>query len=482
MTDRNRSLAALAALTVLAGALRFATLDLQSFSFDEAFTAGVDLNGSLGDVLDTLPDVESSPPLYFVLAWFWAELFGLGEVGLRSLSALLGTALVPVVYGAARELAGSRAGLLAAALVAVNPLLFFYSQEARVYSLFILLATLSFWAFLVARRAHGPRSLALWALASALALLTHYFALFLVVPEAIWLLVIVRPRLPAVLAVGAVGAVGVALIPLVASQADGRTDWISDSPLVDRAKEVAKKWLTGEYDPTSNVFLGLLVLVLGGGIVYGLWRARPQERRGFAVALALGAGVPLIALALDLAGQDYLVAKNVLLALPVLAIAAGAALGSSGAGRVGLIAGALACAGFLAITIVSLTDRTLRRPDMRAAAEALGPPDSSEAVVTVYHGSMPLRLYRPGSTELPPGAAPRELNVVLPLTRGDLDGPTRLPTPPAPPGFVLAEREEYPTFTLLRYRAPTPTPLDAASALALAPGTTTFPSVAMLWP
>ena len=224
------------------------------------------------------------------------------------------------------------------------------------------------------------------------------------------------------------------------------------------------------------------MLVLGGGIVYGLWRARPQERRGFAVALALGAGVPLIALALDLAGQDYLVAKNVLLALPVLAIAASAALGSSGAGRVGLIAGALACAGFLAITIVSLTDRTLRRPDMRAAAEALGPPDSSEAVVTVYHGSMPLRLYRPGSTELPPGAAPRELNVVLPLTRGDLEGPTRLPTPPAPPGFVLAEREEYPTFTLLRYRAPSPTPLDAATALALAPGTTTFPSVAMLWP
>jgi mannosyltransferase len=482
VTSRNSSLAALAALTALAGALRFATLDLQSFSFDEAFTAGVDLNGSLGHVLDTLPDVESSPPLYFVLAWFWTELFGLGEVGLRSLSALLGTALVPVVFGAARELAGPRAGLLAAALVAVNPLLFFYSQEARVYALFILLATLSFWAFLVARRAPGRRSLALWALASALALLSHYFALFLVVPEAIWLLVVTRPRLPAVLAVGAVGAVGAALLPLVASQADGRTDWISDSPLVDRTKEVAKKWLTGEYDPTSNALLGLLLLVLGGGIAYGLWRARPQERRGVAVAVTLGAGVPLIALVLDLAGQDYLVAKNVLLALPILAIAAGAALGSSGAGRIGLIAGALACAGFLAITLVSLTDRTLRRPDMRAAAEALGPPDSSEAVVTVYHGSMPLRLYRPGSTELPPGAAPRELNVVLPLTRGDLEGPTRPPTPPAPPGFALAEREEYPTFTLLTYRAPTPTPLDAGTALALAPGTTTFPSVAMLWP
>jgi len=109
---------ALVLLTVLAGALRFASLDLQSFDFDEAFTVGPALGGSLGHVLDTIPDTESSPPLYFVVAWFWTQVFGLGEVGVRSLSALLGTALVPVVFGATRELAGRRAGLLAAALVA----------------------------------------------------------------------------------------------------------------------------------------------------------------------------------------------------------------------------------------------------------------------------------------------------------------------------------------------------------------------------
>jgi mannosyltransferase len=475
--------AALALLTALAAALRFATLDLQSFSFDEAFTVGPVLDGSLGHTLDAIPATESSPPLYYVLAWFWTRLFGLGEVGARSLSALLGTALVPVVFGAARELAGRRAGLLAAALVAVNPLLFFYSQEARAYALFALMAALSFWAFLVARRAPGPRSLGLWALASGLALLSHYFSLFLVVPEALWLLVVVRPRLPAALAVGAVAAVGAALIPLVASQADGRTDWISDSPLADRIKEVVKKALTGEFDPTSNVALALLLAALGGGIVYGLWRARADERRGFAVALALGAGVPAIALALDLAGQDYLVAKNVLLALPVLAVAAGAALGSSGAGRVGVVVTVLACACFLAITVVSLADRTLRRPDMRAAAEALGPPASGEAVVTVYPGSMPLRLYRPGSTDAGAGGGPvSELNVVLPLTRGDAAGPTRAHTPPPPAGFKPAKREERPGVTLLSYQAEPAVPLDPAAVAALAPGTATFPSVVLLWP
>jgi hypothetical protein len=85
--------------------LRFATLDLQSFGFDEAFTVGPVLDGSLDDALDTIPRTESSPPLYYVLAWGWTRPFGLGEVGVRSLSALLGTALVP---GSAPSGAGDR--------------------------------------------------------------------------------------------------------------------------------------------------------------------------------------------------------------------------------------------------------------------------------------------------------------------------------------------------------------------------------------
>ena len=84
-----------------------------------------------------------------------------------------------------------------------------------------------------------------------------------------WLLIVVRPRLHAALAVGAVAVVGAALIPLVQSQADGRTDWISDSPLGDRVKEVAKKALTGEYDPTSNWQLAALLVSSARGSATG---------------------------------------------------------------------------------------------------------------------------------------------------------------------------------------------------------------------
>ena len=204
-------------------------------------------------------------------------------------------------------------------------------------------------------------------------------------------------------------------------------------------------------------------------------------RRRFAVAFGLGAGVIAIAFVLDVAGQDYLVAKNVLLALPVLAVAAGVALAS--AGRAGIAATVLVCAGFVAIAIAAQADRSLRRPDMRAAAQALGAPKRGEAVVTVYHGGMPLLHYRPGGADAGAGGQPvRDLEVVLPLARGDAPGPTRAPTPPAPPGFALAGREERPGFSLIRYRAAAPTPLDPAAATALAPGTATFPSVVLVWP
>ena len=58
---------------------------------------------------------ETTPPLYFVLAWVWARVFGTGEVGLRLLSALCGIATVPVVFACARELVARKVALVAAA-------------------------------------------------------------------------------------------------------------------------------------------------------------------------------------------------------------------------------------------------------------------------------------------------------------------------------------------------------------------------------
>ena len=165
----------------------------------------------------------------------WARVFGYGEAGLRSLSALAGVATVPVAYAAARKLISTRAGLIAAALTACNPLLIWYSQEARSYSLLVLLTAAALLAFAHARANPTPRALIAWTIISGLALATHYYALLAIVPQAAWLLAAHRRNRAVQIAFGAVAACGLALIPLAISQnGTGNANWIAPIPLGSR--------------------------------------------------------------------------------------------------------------------------------------------------------------------------------------------------------------------------------------------------------
>ena len=146
---------ALAGLTALGVAVRFASLGVQSYHHDEVITAARVIPGEFEHMLRQVKGSESNPPLYYVLAWGWAKAFGTGEIGLRSLSALFGAATVPVAYLIGRELASRRAGLIAAAIVAVNPMLIWYSQEARSYALLVFFGALSLLFFVRALRSGG---------------------------------------------------------------------------------------------------------------------------------------------------------------------------------------------------------------------------------------------------------------------------------------------------------------------------------------
>ena len=70
---------AVAAIVAAGAALRFSTLDLQSFWDDEAVTVGTVLAPSLWSTLGHIPSSEASPPLYYVLAWLWTPLVAFPE-------------------------------------------------------------------------------------------------------------------------------------------------------------------------------------------------------------------------------------------------------------------------------------------------------------------------------------------------------------------------------------------------------------------
>jgi len=67
----------------------------------------------------------------------------------------------------------------------VSPFLVWYAQEARSYSLFALLTACT--VLFLGRALRAPRESAYlgWAVSSGLAIATHYFAVFVVVPEAV---------------------------------------------------------------------------------------------------------------------------------------------------------------------------------------------------------------------------------------------------------------------------------------------------------
>src|SRR5207237_5315547 len=88
----------LGGIIAAAAVIRFATLGHQSYDHDEAVTAWRVLRGGLGAALHAVVQSERSPPLYYLLAWAWAQLFGTAEVGLRSLSARAGVLTVPAAY------------------------------------------------------------------------------------------------------------------------------------------------------------------------------------------------------------------------------------------------------------------------------------------------------------------------------------------------------------------------------------------------
>jgi uncharacterized membrane protein len=387
----------LALLIVVGAVLRFSTIASQSYWFDEA-QAAHEFSLSLGAMFHSMIVHETNPPLYFALGWVWAKVFGNGEAGLRSLSALAGCAVIPIAYLCGRELVSKRAGLVAAAFAAVNPFMIWYSQEAREYMLLAALSGLSLLFFAKALRDPSGRRLAWWALFSALAVLTHSFAAFLVAPEAVWLIYVARSR-TSVLAAAAVAAVQAALLPFLLTHATtSLLGFIKATPLSMRIRQVPVAFGMGTLYQSSLVNYGLLAaaLLLVALILLLVAGAPRDELRGAGVLAVLTGCVLLIPLLVALAGKDYYIPRALMPAWIPLAVLIGAACTAR---RARLPGGALAVAllGVFIYAQVRVQSNSLyQRPDWRGVAAALGDSPSTRAVV-LYDGlgTDPLTFYLP---------------------------------------------------------------------------------------
>jgi mannosyltransferase len=143
---------ACAAIALVAAGLRFHQLGRLSFWYDEVVTMRLARAGNPGEVVDRLFEIDATrAPLHPLLLQIWLRFFGTSEFAARSFSVLCGIATVALVYQIGRAAVDARAGLYAAWLAALSPILVVYAREARMYAWLVLVTCLC-WRLLLAMR------------------------------------------------------------------------------------------------------------------------------------------------------------------------------------------------------------------------------------------------------------------------------------------------------------------------------------------
>lgn len=218
---------------VLGTGLRFTNLDFQLFSHDEAYTllrvAGYTTtevqeriftgeivtqntliqfqnlkpNSHFTDIINSLAlEDPQHPPLYYLLARIWVQIWGSSIFTIRCFSAIISLAVFPAMYWLCRELfkVPHSTAIIAIALVAASPIQLLFAQEAQEYGLGMVTVLLASAALLRAIRLDGSKvsqitkiwSWVIYACLIAISLYTLFFSIFVVAFQGVYILCLTR--------------------------------------------------------------------------------------------------------------------------------------------------------------------------------------------------------------------------------------------------------------------------------------------------
>lgn len=351
----HRRALALAALTLLALALRVTHLGRSLFT-DETYSLALAQRG-FGHMLG-LFGYEANGTPYPIVLWPLIRVFGTSEAVLRIPAVLAGTASVPALWWAAKRLGYRDAVALgAAALLAVNPMAVWYSQEARPYAFVVLAACLGFGALPRALAQNGARARVGYVAAMALLGYCDLLALPIALPAQ--LLVARRAGKDGMRRwLWSLAAIVVCCIPLLiaATIARSRRNALYWLPKLSRSLvEGAVQEFTGGLSGISAVrwVTVLAVVVL---LATAWWYGRKAALSKLAVPAWWGLAPPALLLAVS-AVQPVFWPRYAILALPGLCLLVAEAAGQlweTKRGRAVTVATAAAVAGVVAIVLAGL--------------------------------------------------------------------------------------------------------------------------------
>ncbi|HYL60935.1 MAG TPA: glycosyltransferase family 39 protein [Candidatus Acidoferrales bacterium] len=371
-----------AILTAVAMLLRVAFVGRQSFWGDEAATA-IFARMQPRDMLQLLTTHESAMAMYFVLARFWTVL-GDDEATLRMLSVIFAAATVPPLYFLARRLAGARVATVATLLFAVNAFAIRYAQEARSYSLWLLLVVASWIYFLRLVERPVRWNVAGYIAAGTLAVYAHFFAIFSLAAQ--WLVVFLgdpqRLRLRPLLVGGfAIAILSAPLLVALRLGDVGQTAWIEPIKFLTIQQTVYgfSGSLTG--GPVAWLLPAICVGLAGFGMLamYHSSRGSIEAARNFRFVV-LGLAVPIAGLVVVSLAKPTFVPRYAFESLPFFSILVAIGLCKARRSVVG-------ASGLAAIVCLSLYQdyryyRVYPRDDWRAAtAYLLGNSSPGDAAI-----------------------------------------------------------------------------------------------------
>ena len=347
LSPRAQELLVPGVLAALAAALYLRGLGASSYMIDEA-TSLAEAQGSIAHVVSAVHAHETSPPTYALILHFWIGLFGShSEAVARLPSALAGIVLVPAVWYLARLLTDAPTAMFAGLLTLISPGVLEYAQQARVYALLMLAATLTAIAVVKAERTGSRRWLVAACCAAVATVSLHYFGWLSVGPMAVWLATRGSvPRRDRMAFCAVLALVGIAWVP-----------------------ELLSQFSVYSHDGFTNSALSWAGLSWGHAL--GTLAAPLGDRSSLAYAGQICAGIFIATLALLASprAQRALRSRELLLALAVVPIAAILLLGAAGRSVV-LPRYAMIAVPFLLIAIAVAT-RLLPAIGSRLAAGAV---------------------------------------------------------------------------------------------------------------
>jgi len=164
--------------------LRIYDLSAESLWMDECDSIRIIRTGLSG--IFTYSTNSVNPPLYFIILHFWVRLCGESEFTLRFPSVIFGVLSIIMIYKVGSKIFNKKTGLLSALLLTLSLFHIQYSQEARDYSLMVLLALVSMYFFIALLRGVKTARLAGYIISSILLMYTHFYGLFIILVQNIY--------------------------------------------------------------------------------------------------------------------------------------------------------------------------------------------------------------------------------------------------------------------------------------------------------